>query len=832
MEFFKELDRLEKLFFPGGTTSLQQTILASSSNELKKGVLSALQHVPITISWGTIFHNGLTARRDVLSQEKMVRYEQLISAFITQIQKKQRHSEECKRAQELLDYLHTHRMDPDNSLLGLRPSESVLRKYCTSLLKSKPLDLSQSGKKAPTLKENVTVDVSSEALIQKILEWDELADDVLGLTQEIRSFAELLRTNHQFKVGDIVLAYLPTGRAGSRISGASGSPSSPQSIPSTTSSTTTTQTPTQPTLTTTTATLNSPTQERTPLSPKGTRNKPVPPPSLMNPPSSGGRLPVPNEAEGGSPGGVGVDNGTSNGSVCPSLTTSTATVIATVTPINYLSTSQHKTRPVPPPPPPGARSPPQCSPQLQPPTITVALTSDGTNGATGKLPEFSRNIFYCRIVKLHDGEVTLQVSEGTKAKDVSGIPLSNVLRFPYPLRVHLGNANRMKQLVTDPVEPFLAKIRDSQQANINEFLSANKLDTTFLTRAAERSVTLADSRQVSVSISEIMKLQEDKRSELQALDQSLALRGQAECQKFWRSIDTSQTFVPNLEEVVHKSFVGCASVLLREMTSRLVMSLEFLNIEREMLLSGRRKRELTDWWLGLVDSAVRGFLVARGFDFNVVPANYCDEPPSSLEAVHSNLRIVQNVILLASTAVVNGGINTVRNFVSRLAHDIYVRIDEFVRNVRALVCELAGVDLSELPLGPPASSASDSFKSEASTASMLQNVLKQKKERIQKETRVQIKELMRDYEYIVEMKRLEIDAEDVNGGGKLQLSTAVPVRGLIFGSFVRLEKELNTVVEIWEPRLSSSSTLSSSSQSRAPPPPPPPPPYTRKLKRG
>ena len=42
------------------------------------------------------------------------------------------------------------------------------------------------------------------------------------------------------------------------------------------------------------------------------------------------------------------------------------------------------------------------------------------------------------------------------------------------------------------------------------------------------------------------------------------------------------------------------------------------------------------------------------------------------------------------------------------------------------------------------------------------------------------------------------EAERRAGAGKLKLSYAVPVSGLVMGYFVRLENVLKTVIELWD----------------------------------
>jgi hypothetical protein len=58
-----------------------------------------------------------------------------------------------------------------------------------------------------------------------------------------------------------------------------------------------------------------------------------------------------------------------------------------------------------------------------------------------------------------------------------------------------------------------------------------------------------------------------------------------------------------------------------------------------------------------------------------------------------------------------------------------------------------------------------------------------------------------DCEYILEMKKLELEAEKsfniTEPTQKFKISKAVPLSGLVVGCLARMENELNTVKELW-----------------------------------
>lgn len=71
---------------------------------------------------------------------------------------------------------------------------------------------------------------------------------------------------------------------------------------------------------------------------------------------------------------------------------------------------------------------------------------------------------------------------------------------------------------------------------------------------------------------------------------------------------------------------------------------EKLKLERKDILSGKKKRELTDWWLQLIKSRVDDYLLSKDFDFDAVSNNYLDQPPRSFAAVKKNHRILLGIL--------------------------------------------------------------------------------------------------------------------------------------------------------------------------------------------
>jgi hypothetical protein len=61
-------------------------------------------------------------------------------------------------------------------------------------------------------------------------------------------------------------------------------------------------------------------------------------------------------------------------------------------------------------------------------------------------------------------------------------------------------------------------------------------------------------------------------------------------------------------------------------------------------LSGKKKQELTDWWLQYIEDNVDKYLHQKGYDPSCVPFQYLDHPPTSMARLQDNIRIVRKLL--------------------------------------------------------------------------------------------------------------------------------------------------------------------------------------------
>lgn len=215
-------------------------------------------------------------------------------------------------------------------------------------------------------------------------------------------------------------------------------------------------------------------------------------------------------------------------------------------------------------------------------------------------------------------------------------------------------------------------------------------------------------------------------------------------------------------------------------------ALSLLMIEKKEILNGVRKKELTEWWLGIIHDRVDYFLKSKNFDMEAIPVNYLEEPPQSMSIVNRNLQIIQLILQSynniksnsnnSSNGIDNMG-NEVVELIETMKKEIYNVIDDFVYNSRILLHDHFNLE-DDVPLD------TNGFPM------IIQGLLKLTHDRIDKKTSESIQRLLKDIDYCESMKRLE-NYNPNNGKTEIHI---VPVSGLILSRFTRIELELKVFI--------------------------------------
>ncbi|KAF2072650.1 hypothetical protein CYY_006029 [Polysphondylium violaceum] len=316
---------------------------------------------------------------------------------------------------------------------------------------------------------------------------------------------------------------------------------------------------------------------------------------------------------------------------------------------------------------------------------------------------------------------------------------------------------------------------------------------------------------------------------------------------------------------------------LTGLVSECDLAIDTINNTNTRIFDSTKKRELTNWYLQLIRETIDSYLKETGYDGNAVPENYIDRPPQSLSKVRENLRIV-NLVLKPNNKVEFE--HRLQRLILPLKKKIYAGIDEFLSAAEILFveklkehkamlesysdefvivddiqeCDLRStlallksvyLIISNSPVltptggnnnnpgsssSSPVSQSSSPLYTTASTSpssplsfSTLSNALRSSSGGLDQPIIatgvpgnhipivLKLYNLVEDIVYIREMRSLEekfysneilSECTWVNDKQQQQqnqaLSNIVPITGLIFSRLLRLKHELRTVLEVWE----------------------------------
>ena len=400
------------------------------------------------------------------------------------------------------------------------------------------------------------------------------------------------------------------------------------------------------------------------------------------------------------------------------------------------------------------------------------------------------------------------------------LPLASVvpLRYLIPPGVSwMGNVQQMRDMVADPYDEFLGIIKHRMIENFDAMLKPHSIQVKLLhTGLQEEPVPFLyynSLKNAAPFISSLVNCYDDSIS-LTMKDKELFCKlhdefiteweklSKAELQKFIEEINqqdgsTNKLFMPTCEQDLMRlnrlNFKQLGNDFLKDFNNSVHRAITSLESERRELMKGTLKNQLSKWWLLLIKTRYELLLAQTSYDESAWSEDtYIDEPPRDIDGVRANLVVVQE--LLNTKSELHQLIVEVTEDVKK---EVYPVIDDFI--LKAHVVLSSDILNNQISLDYN----SDNFDLE-----YVRSVFDQKKEKIKQEQGEEIVQqydgLMKDLKYLVEMKKLEYktasDQKNNTAGGKLELSYAVPLSGLIMGCFFRLENILKTVLELWVPK--------------------------------
>eukprot|EP01105_Mastigella_eilhardi_P018371 TRINITY_DN4243_c0_g1_i1.p1 TRINITY_DN4243_c0_g1~~TRINITY_DN4243_c0_g1_i1.p1 ORF type:complete len:685 (+),score=175.86 TRINITY_DN4243_c0_g1_i1:212-2266(+) len=356
--------------------------------------------------------------------------------------------------------------------------------------------------------------------------------------------------------------------------------------------------------------------------------------------------------------------------------------------------------------------------------------------------------------------------------DAVSVPRSAFVLLPTNVLAHVTSVKAMERLVEDSgYQVFQALITEIQNL-ADVMLEKQHVSTRLVHRAQQNDVTFFD----RAALEHLRDVLDDTRlfrsNEFAALMLEVSTVSQKTLRNFMSKVEAGEITVfpatqdTQQQQLSHTDFSGYLKNTLKAYLGWCQCALEMLQMQRRELCNGNMKKDTTDWYLKRIKDDVNEFLAKAGYDFDAVPANYLEEKPSNVEAVRKNLQIVQSALSGEGTKVL----------VETLRKEIYARLDHYVLNMQAYMCE-------ELNIAPDTFTVEEAerrFAALPETGSG-QNKL--------------ISDLIKDIKYTIRMKYLD-DTPSEKGG-----LDVVPVSGLILGRLCRFENELKTACQAWDIRL-------------------------------
>eukprot|EP01104_Vermistella_antarctica_P018385 TRINITY_DN6778_c0_g1_i1.p1 TRINITY_DN6778_c0_g1~~TRINITY_DN6778_c0_g1_i1.p1 ORF type:complete len:1084 (-),score=300.94 TRINITY_DN6778_c0_g1_i1:78-3329(-) len=416
--------------------------------------------------------------------------------------------------------------------------------------------------------------------------------------------------------------------------------------------------------------------------------------------------------------------------------------------------------------------------------VVVRLRREASSSAPGdstpQSPSAARyKILFARCVKSVSGSDSVIVRTTSQEEGAKSVNISDARPVPDSIRTRMGNAVTMQQCIESPIEVYCLAIEKELQRRSKEFLRQYSIDVDLVERARRDQVSILDFDAVRRLGQELDVLQQSSDSNVPTAAEefiaNLTQWADARVHMFVAEIDKMPLFRPTCDSEMRKllRFPHKAGKVFRDIVAVAQSTDKFLRKSMDEFIEGKRKADLTEWWLKLIDHRVDKFLEDRGFILNAIPEDYIEERPEDFDAIRHNLAILK--LAIKPSTDLNGEMLVL---VNKLKAEIMPKIDEFV-------CVTISVLAHRLNLPgdkPNVANVVRTFCTQRST--------------LPEETQVWMENAIKDIGYLIKMKKMEAGFDPTHSQ-KLALTDVVPISGLIIGRLHILENMINTCMDVW-----------------------------------
>lgn len=427
-----------------------------------------------------------------------------------------------------------------------------------------------------------------------------------------------------------------------------------------------------------------------------------------------------------------------------------------------------------------------------------APTSDHSGGRSN-----GNSHCFARVIDVHTSELgqkSLLITDDPLELTTLKVSVDRVRPIDGVMTAHLASVEGLYRLIDDPVFDFFNRISSNVSYRIRLLLWEQQLDPEMLfDKPKLLPVRFADGWDIDVWETNVATLQA-LTSNLKIAELLKEIDGQTyvHAVAFVKQLATDKLLFFQVnqmrKDIIEYTRDPCSpdrgpaeSAHLHTLWETVVEEaqrwLERLQHTRKEFVEGTRKEQLTEWWLGLIDAGVHKYLSERGYILNALPEDYIRDRPTNIAHVHSNLALVRQLL-----DPNHEGRALMTAFVDNLKSTIYREIDGFIFENQMLLRQTFKLKLSP-----------EDFKSPAWLEQVRTSLTNASTSRISESLLTWASDFLEDYEYLLEMQRMEEAEFSATGGDqRLRLSSVVPISGLIIGKFTMIENELATAISLWE----------------------------------
>jgi hypothetical protein len=109
----------------------------------------------------------------------------------------------------------------------------------------------------------------------------------------------------------------------------------------------------------------------------------------------------------------------------------------------------------------------------------------------------------------------------------------------------------------------------------------------------------------------------------------------------------------------------------------LIWRLKGIELLGREFVTGKKKTELTDWWLQTIEERVDAYLQDAGYHPNSIGSMYTSVAPDNLEIVQRNFRVFEEIT--------KWRLQDYFEFIRRTTEEIYREIDPYIQEMELLL---------------------------------------------------------------------------------------------------------------------------------------------------